>query len=91
MAITRVFPTSADVSYIVAEGPFKREIMVIQAANDDTISSKLQNVQAVNIRPSNVDLAAGSADNVSATFSGKTITIFDPTGSRDYILEVIGN
>jgi hypothetical protein len=92
MAITRTFPSSADVSFTAALGPFKLQMMVIQAANTDTVVSTLQNVQAVGIMPSNADLSGDSGnDDVSATFSGKTITIHDPTASRDYILFIIGN
>lgn len=90
MALTRVFPESADVSYIVAEGPFKREIFVVtsDATDDDTINSKLQRPVAVSIKVANSDLG-GSADGASVTFSGKVITVRDPAAVT-YVIEVLG-
>ena len=57
--------------------------------NDDTaISSLLANVEAVSIAPANAD-QTGTADGVSVTFSGKALTLRDPS-ARDYVIEVLG-
>lgn len=56
--------------------------------NDDTTTSILANVEAVSIAPANAD-QTGTADGVSITFSGKTLTLRDPA-ARDYVIECLG-
>lgn len=91
MALTNVAPERDDVAFIEATGPFKREIKVVTSdgTDDDTFVSKLQRILAVSIRVANSDLG-GTASGVSATFSGKTVTLRNPANTVTYIVEVIG-
>ena len=71
-------------------GPFLKESLVVRVTtSEDTIDLLMQNPQFVLVQPVNVDLG-GTADPVSATVSGKTVTIHDGTSARDYLIEAMG-
>ena len=93
MAFTNVFPESNDVSMIAALGPFKMEVRVLTSdgTNDDTFASKLQNPIAVTVAIANTDLAAGGASGVSATVTGKTVTVTDAVNTESYTFFIFGN
>ena len=93
MAFTNVFPVSADTSMIAALGPFKLEVRVLTSdgTDDDTFTTKIQNPIAVAVALANTDLQAGSASGVSATVSGKTVTVTDAVSTESYAFFIFGN
>lgn len=77
--------------WITVLGPVKIEYIDLtdSTSNDETVSSLLANPQVVSIEPVNAD-QTGTADGASATISGKTITLRDPSSARRYLLKVHG-
>lgn len=70
-------------------GPRKREIVILSSdsTDNDTVVSLLQNPQRVSI--SGVNGTATPTD-LSATVSGRTVTVANPNASEDYRLVIEG-
>lgn len=81
--------TKGDRSLIAALGPLKLEfIIVTSVSNDDTITSKLANPSGAWMMPLG---DAGGTVNCSASVSGKTITLRDPSSATTHLVLVIGD
>lgn len=81
--------TKGDRSLIAALGPLKVEfIIVTSVSNDDTITSKLANPSAAFMQPLG---DAGGTVACSASVSGKTITLRDPTSAATHLVVVLGD
>lgn len=77
-----------DKSFIVAAGPLKLEILRLSSvSNDDTIGSKLANPIGAMMFP---DGDATGTVNCSASVSGKTVTLRDPSSATNHFLLVFG-
>lgn len=78
----------ADKNFIFALGPVKIEyIRLTSVSNDDTVSSKLANPLGAMMFP---DGDAGGTVNCSASVSGKTVTLRDPSSATNHFLLVVG-
>ena len=78
----------ADKSFIFALGPLKVEYMRLSSvSNDDTIDTRLASPLGAMMFP---DGDAGGTVNCSASVSGKTITLRDPTSATNHFLLVFG-
>lgn len=78
----------ADKSFILALGPLKVEIVrLTTVSNDDTIDSRLASPLGAMMFP---DGDAGGTVNCSASVSGKTVTLRDPTSATNHFLFVFG-
>lgn len=81
--------TKSDRSLIGALGPLKIEVVRAESPNDgDTYVSKLANPSYAICLP--VGDASGTMD-VSASISGKTVTIHDPVSSTNHLLLIFGD
>lgn len=81
--------TKPDRSLIAALGPLYLEFIICtNVSNDDTITSKLANPSGAHMMPLG---DAGGTVNCSASVSGKTITLRDPSTATTHLVIVIGN
>lgn len=81
--------TKGDRSLIAALGPLKLEFLIVTSvSNDDTITSKLANPSAAFMTPLG---DAGGTVNCSASVSGKTITLRDPSSASTHLVVVLGD
>jgi len=81
--------TKGDRSLIAALGPlFLEFIIVTSVSNDDTITSKLASPSGAFMVPLG---DAGGTVACSASVSGKTITLRDPSSATTHLVLVIGN
>ena len=78
-----------DRSLIATLGPLYLEFLIVTSvSNDDTITSKLINPSGAFMVPLG---DAGNTMNCSASVSGKTITLRDPSSASTHLVLVIGN
>jgi len=81
--------TKSDRSLIATLGPLYLEFLIVTSvSNDDTITSKLANPSGAFMVPLG---DAGNTVNCSASVSGKTITLRDPSSASTHLVLVIGN
>ncbi len=77
-----------DKSFIFALGPLKCEyIRLTGVVNDDTVATKIQNPFGAMMFP---DGDANGTVDCSASVSGKTVTLRDPTSATNHFLLVFG-
>lgn len=74
-------------------GPFNKESIVVELVTDgdqqNLVNLLMSNPEYVTVKPVNTDLG-GTPDDVSATISGKQVTIHDGTVGQRYWVEVVG-
>jgi hypothetical protein len=81
--------TKSDRSLIATLGPLYLEFLIVTSvSNDDTITSKLASPSGAFMVPLG---DAGGTVGCSASVSGKTITLRDPTSATTHLVLVIGN